>query len=469
MIRPDEAIERLRAANAVPSLDELDPAELAAVTALLEDQLRNHREHFEAGLPAMIVDDATTPRSGSASRFKGLTGRRHPARVAVTAAAAVLLLGGGGVVAAWLFGGDPSPVCGELSASAVPGSLAPFESQWREVQAEITPASRGHHRMVYDAESDVVIMVGGLSVPLALAETLEQDQYEDTWAYDTDTATWIQMAAGQHPDLYGDAPRRTFGDLAYDAGSDLIVAFRAETWTYDYNHDTWTKMAPATQPNPETANQDMSYAMAYDNESDRVILFGAIDQDTVDGIETWAYDVDTDTWTKMNPAASPAPRRIHDMAYDEQSDRIVLFGGDSNASHEHSDTWAYDFNTDTWEPMHPAVSPPPLAYPKMEYDPNADRVVLFGGGSHTKGCPGPDEFWTESDQVWVYDYETDTWGRLLPDGGPAPRKAHDIAFDTGSGKLIVFGGDELGPPPPACNCTRTVGYQNETWTLTLLP
>lgn len=38
MIRPDEAIERLRAANAVPSLDELDPAELAAVTALLEER-----------------------------------------------------------------------------------------------------------------------------------------------------------------------------------------------------------------------------------------------------------------------------------------------------------------------------------------------------------------------------------------------------------------------------------------------
>ena len=429
----------------------------------LFDQLRNYREHFEAGLPAMIVADATTPRSGRASRFKGLTGRRHPVSVAVTAAATVLLLGGGGVVAASLFGGgpspDPSPVCGEASASTMPGSLAPFESEWREVRAEIVPASRGHHRMVYDAESDVVIMVGGLPVPLALDETLEQGQYEDTWAYDTDTATWIQMTPDQHPDLYGS--ERTFGDLAYDTGSDLIVAFLAETWTYDYNRDTWTKMAPATQPNPATANQDMSYAMAYDAESDRVILFG--------GTETWAYDVDTDTWTKMNPETSPAPRRYHDMAYDQQSDRIILFGGDSKASHEHSDTWAYDFNTDTWEPMHPAVSPPPLAFPRMEYDPRSDRIVLFGGGSYTKGCPGPYEFWAESDQVWVYDYQTDTWGRLLPDGGPLPRKAHDIAFDIKSGELVVFGGDQLGPPNSACNCSRTVGYQNETWTLTLLP
>ena len=57
-------------------------------------------------------------------------------------------------------------------------------------------------------------------------------------------------------------------------------------------------MEPTTRPSPRTET-----GMAYDAESDRVILFGGVPQND----DTWAYDLNTNTWTLMEPAARPSP------------------------------------------------------------------------------------------------------------------------------------------------------------------
>ena len=114
-----------------------------------------------------------------------------------------------------------------------------------------------------------------------------------------------------------------------------------DTAAYDYNTDTWTDMNPAPRP----AVQDYM-AMAYDAGSDRVILFGG-DGDS----ETWAYDFNSNTWTNMFPVEHPSGRWGHKMAYDEGSDRVVLFGGETAGTTPSSETWAYDFNSNTWTHM----------------------------------------------------------------------------------------------------------------------
>jgi hypothetical protein len=44
-----------------------------------------------------------------------------------------------------------------------------------------------------------------------------------------------------------------------------------------------------------------------------------------------------------------------------------------------NDTWTFDFETRSWTRMTPAVSPPPHHFATMAYHPLADRVVLFAG------------------------------------------------------------------------------------------
>ena len=76
------------------------------------------------------------------------------------------------------------------------------------------------------------------------------------------------------------------------------------------------------------------------------------------------------------------------MAYDAESDRVILFGGDSRPIQFHQgDTWAYDLDTNSWTDMNPATSPAERALPAMAYDPQSDRVILFGGWSGTRSNP----------------------------------------------------------------------------------
>jgi hypothetical protein len=80
------------------------------------------------------------------------------------------------------------------------------------------------------------------------------------------------------------------------------------------------------------------------------------------------------------------------MAYDANADLIILFGGFESSYI--SDTWAYDFDSDTWIRTHSGRGPSPRAVPRLVYDTESDRIVLFGGGTGTGfDVAGSDETW----------------------------------------------------------------------------
>ena len=54
----------------------------------------------------------------------------------------------------------------------------------------------------------------------------------------------------------------------------------------------------------------------------------------------------------------PSPRGYQVMAYDAESDRIIVFGGVLNPEEGLNDTWAFDAGASIWQDMSPAQSPP---------------------------------------------------------------------------------------------------------------
>jgi hypothetical protein len=98
------------------------------------------------------------------------------------------------------------------------------------------------------------------------------------------------------------------------------------------------------------------YGLAYDVESGVLVRFGGAEWGRTDdgkhvGLEeTWIFDAATMAWTEVSPPVSPPPRQFPLMVYDTQSDRIILFGGDTGLSGEpYGDTWVFDANTTTWD------------------------------------------------------------------------------------------------------------------------
>jgi hypothetical protein len=184
------------------------------------------------------------------------------------------------------------------------------------------------------------------------------------------------------------------------------------------------------------------HQLAYDAESDRVILFGGVVPalpaislynsvtygKKLDG--TWAYDYNTDTWTEMKPSESPPGRCSFPMAYDAESDRVILYGGVFEAGAEKDrHVWAYDYNSNRWERLG-AAEGIPLAEGRMTYDSESDRIVLYGGGAIGLGGGG----------TWAYDYNTDTWTKMAPEQEPGKLVWHSMVYVDSLDRILLFGG-----------------------------
>jgi len=180
--------------------------------------------------------------------------------------------------------------------------------------------------------------------------------------------------------------------------------------------------------------------MAYDAESDRIILFGGWDWDGIKS-DTWAYNFNANTWTNMNPATTPQARPHFAMAYDAESDRVIIFGGGKEVIGDDikgslQDTWAYDFNANTWTNMEPTTMPFPRVFGAMTYAAEVDQMILFGGRQNmsTFDTSGDDD-------TWAYDFNTNTWTAMNTVTHPSRRFAHEMAYDAESARIILYGGE----------------------------
>ncbi len=284
---------------------------------------------------------------------------------------------------------------------------------WTRIALEDGPPPRVWAGMNYDPESERVILFGGWPA------------LNDVWAYDFLNDTWTHMAPESPP-----SPRYSCG-FAYDSESDRIILFGGamsvahfdDTWAYDFNANSWTKMNPEVSPSPRHV-----YSMVYDSESDRVILFGG---DHPFLSDTWAYDYNANTWVEMERLVSPGGRIFSAMAYDSESDRIILFGGLTADSTGNNETWAYDYDSNTWAEMTPIGSPPPRSGSFMVYDSRSDRIIMFGG--YLEGGP-------RASDTWAYDYNSNTWGEIVAVYHPPARNHHQMAYSETADLVILFGG-----------------------------
>src|SRR5438874_13630157 len=81
-------------------------------------------------------------------------------------------------------------------------------------------------------------------------------------------------------------------------------------------------------------------------------------------------------WNQLFPIASPSARSYLAMAYDNASKKIIVFGGFDGRGYL-QDTWTFDGTT--WEKVGTATAPSARTNAQMAYDHRTRKVVLFGG------------------------------------------------------------------------------------------
>jgi hypothetical protein len=322
----------------------------------------------------------------------------------------------------------------------IPNTPTPIPSPTENPKVD----AQGYHAMAYDIESNKVILKPYLANYQRVLES-------SAWAFDLDEKAWQKRA---------DGPPKGNGSLAYDAQSDRTILFigirgkpdfsgkpTGQTWAYDYNTDTWTNMEPEESP-----YNLLGQRMVYDSESDRIILFGGLSAGDAGqfrySYETWAYDYDANTWTNMQPTGDIPEGEINSypMSYDVEADRVLAWICKAPSADEVEGCAmnTYDYNSNTWERRemepHPSIS----FFSDMVYDPGTGMNIFYGGASYNHG-EGIDEF-------WGYDYDSNTWTELSSKNPPSARGWHAMVFHEQAGVIIMFGGG---------NSDNT--FTDETW------
>ncbi len=229
--------------------------------------------------------------------------------------------------------------------------------------------------------------------------------------------------------------------MAYDPDTQKVIVFGGtdvdesplgDTWILDPLTKTWTALKVSTHPSPRQAA-----SMVYEPTTKRMILFGGDGYYGALG-DTWAYDPSMDTWSLLHPSVSPPARGSQAMVFDPVTGRIIMFGGVDWDLHNFSDTWAFDPATTTWTQIHTAHSPDARDSCAMASVTTSGRIVLFGGESWSEG---PESDPTALGDTWLFDPAGQDWTKLETSVSPQARDSASLVWNASSGTAILFGGE----------------------------
>jgi hypothetical protein len=220
------------------------------------------------------------------------------------------------------------------------------------------------------------------------------------------------------------------GPMAFDrdSGKIVLVGIRepeavdgrgsVETWTFDVCTNTWAEMHPASEP-----TFGFMAMLAYDTAARRSVL-------TSNTGGVYAYDLAADTWTRLASGTwtKPSVTTVGGvrLAYDSGAARVVALRVDPPHL-----MWSLASGADVWEPVdqNQVVWPAPNgtdAHILLAYDASVDRLVGYKGG-----------------QVLLFDLGTETWA---PPGATSPPFGYggyyslggEIAYDEAAQRTVLF-------------------------------
>lgn len=303
-------------------------------------------------------------------------------------------------------------------------------------------SGRYGHSLVYDPEKKQVILFGG--------RTTDNVALNDLWVYDCKNDIWHEKHVSNKP------PARSGHEMIYDSINRKFILFGGshryrwsnDTWTYDSTTGKWTEVFPQQSPSPRG-----SVAMYFDPNLEETILFGGYEDFGEGANETWTYDTVDNTWNLLDLSNKPLPRYGSQLVYDSVNQRAILFGGRIVGRYRLNDTWEF-MPSNFWNQLKPLEGPSARYWHSMVYDSSNQVIVLFGG-SENLGV---------SQETWIFNVTSNQWIQMNPEVSPPNRLSHKMTFDPENEKVILFGGLQ-SDYSETFNDTWTYSLEENNWTI----
>lgn len=300
------------------------------------------------------------------------------------------------------------------------------------VATDDTPSPRNQPAIAFDSGRNRLVLFGGIAQ--------NGEFLNDTWEWDG--AKWEKKTLLTQPSI------RAVHAITYDSKRKRVVLFGGQTGqnslsdTWEWDGKTWHQIQTATTPPARVA-----HALVFDKKKERVVLFGGTDFGTMHTFnDTWEYN--GKNWAQIKTPLAPEGRFHHSMAYDTKRQRIVLFGGNAAIpplnsekfkAGQRNDVWEFDGRL--WNKIKTFESPSKRDHFAMAYDQQTNQTILFGGYS------GTFEDGVYLGDTWIWNGKV--WKKIDVEKSPSARGGKPaMTYDTKSKRVILFGG---GTPQKAMN------------------
>jgi hypothetical protein len=222
------------------------------------------------------------------------------------------------------------------------------------------------------------------------------------WLYDTAANAWMNMRPPPYAAATGRDGLGTMNAAAtYDPARELAISFGGQgnaggmnnLFVYDAHANRLERLAAANPPSPRDG-----MGLAYDPGNDCLVMFGS---QYASDEKTWIYRFETNRWEGHDLEPHPPGKKlgtystIPKMAYDARNNICLCIAWDTN-SNKH-ETWALDVATKRWTKMNPAEEPAPSMSRSrnLAYSPEHNLFILETSNKEGRG---------KEPEIWTYRY-----------------------------------------------------------------
>jgi hypothetical protein len=287
------------------------------------------------------------------------------------------------------------------------------------------PLPRRNHAMAYNPSTGKTYVFGG-------SNPYTGEILADLWAWDGQT--WARLLADQGPSA------RVESAMAYDPAREALILYGgrssftsdplslSDTWEWT-DAKQWTQLQPPTSPDARASRN-----MVTDTTRNKILLlpsdFPSDCQGTLMGSrnDVWEWDGSAMTWTRRMLAVHPSDLFMPWMVvYDKGRQRLW-----AKESWSGSEFWEWDPFSAGWSRQGDLMEMENTNQVAVAYDSLRRRLVAL-----MENSSGPGGVFM---QTWELDATGPTWYMQNPSTHPAYTLSGTMAFDSGRGVMVFFGG-----------------------------
>lgn len=300
-----------------------------------------------------------------------------------------------------------------------------YSQQWLNLPTSGAISARSNASAVYDNVSNRMLVFGG---------STSGGNVNDLWSLNLNTNVWsvIPPAPGQMP-----ASRSTHVCMMDSLSNRMLMwsgignVLYNDVWAFNLNDSTWEELFPDGNVSGAPFKR-YGVASVFDPLNRKLISFAGF---TTSGRfdDTWAFNVDNQSWTNQSNVTFPLKRCLTSQSFASDRREMIVYGGQSTGNLK--DIWTLNVDTYNWTNLTPAQTPVARHFSSNVYC-GKGHVVIFGGDSLNQG-----NTMGALNDLWTFSLDSKTWN-TLPQGSlrPSPRYGHTSVYIPSQDKMIIFGG-----------------------------